>query len=258
MAVISVVNQKGGVAKTSTVVNLSYNLATFFDKRILVVDCDPQHNTTLTLGVLPPYDFPFNLVDVLERDDINIESCIFKSKFDNLDLISSSFDLFGWHGQQGTSMFTALQRRLTDEVKSKYDYIFIDCPPNIDALVNNALTASDYYILPIKCEDFYALKGMQQLTKHIEQIKENLNKDLKLLGALITMYDGRTSVSQKMSVAIKVHFSGRGMFETMIRTNTDLNKATLKNIPVCKHKKACLSCQDYLAMAEELIGMLEG
>lgn len=265
--VISVCNQKGGVGKTTTVINLAAALAREHQKRVLVIDSDPQHNSTLVLGTMTPFDYPLLYDSLLSENNVKMSDCIYSTKYPKstakkdypqIDIIPSNMELFGCTtiGADPKAGFVSLRDKLTQEIHDAYDFILIDCPPNINTLLNNAFSASDYYLIPIKSEDWFALKGMQQLQTHVDFIKESFNKKLSFLGALITMRDNRTKLSESMGTAISTYF--RNMtFETSIRNNTDINTATSKRKTVFEHAPKANGAQDYSAAAKELLQRIE-
>ncbi len=260
--VISICNQKGGVGKTTTVINLGVALAREHQQRVLVIDSDPQHNSTLVLGTLSPFDYPLMYDNLLRDESVKIDNCIYRSKYPRssekkdypqIDIIPSNMELFGYDGGGNQrNAFLALRDKLTPEVRAAYDFILIDCPPNLNAVLNNALCASDYYLIPIKSEDWFALKGMQQLQAHVEFIQTSFNPDLKFLGALITMKDNRTKLSESMSTAISSYFKDK-TFATSIRNNTDINTSTSKQKTVFEFAPKANGATDYLAAATELL-----
>lgn len=265
--VISVCNQKGGVGKTTTVINLAAALAREHHKRVLVIDSDPQHNSTLVLGTMTPFDYPLLYDSLISENNVKMRDCIYQTKYPKstskkdypqIDIIPSNMELFGCTtiGSDPKSAFISLRDKLTEEVHDAYDFILIDCPPNINTLLNNAFSASDYYLIPIKSEDWFALKGMQQLQTHVDFIKESFNKKLAFLGALITMRDNRTKLSESMGTAINTYFKNM-TFETSIRNNTDINIATSKRKTVFEHAPKANGALDYSAAAKELLQRIE-
>ncbi|SKA82244.1 ParA family protein [Desulfobaculum bizertense] len=260
--VISFCNQKGGVAKSTSVINIAHCLAKYHSKRVLVIDTDPQHNTTLIYGTMSPFDYPLTFASVIRDEKLSLEPCIYptkypkhseKTKYPTISMIPSNMDMFGLDGSgDPRSSFLALRDKLTEEIHDKFDFILIDCPPNINVALNNALAASDYYIIPVKSEDWFALKGMQQLQAHIHFIRESFNKNLNILGALITMRDNRTNLSESMSTAIASYFR-EATFQHAIRNNTAINRATSNQRTIFEEDPKSNGAQDYQAVTSELL-----
>jgi len=257
--VITVCNQKGGCGKTTTVVNLSHALARF-GKKVLVIDLDPQGNASVLLGDLKFLSQYRTIVDFFNERDATIESCIHPSKHKNLDLLSSHIDLFSTKLRLLTEPinFIKVKNKLTPEVKDMYDYIIIDTPPDLGGvLITNALSASDYYIVPIGAEDAFALQGFKQLTEHIQMIKEGLNPNLRLLSALITMKDDRSNISKAMVSAIPNAFGKDKVFKTPIKRNAGLGAAAAKNKTIFAYDLRQQGVKDYSSLANEVIKLLE-
>jgi chromosome partitioning protein len=261
--VISFCNQKGGVAKTTSVINIAHCLAKYHGKRVLVIDTDPQHNATLILGTMSPFDYPLTFANIIRDEKTEMGLCIFptkyprqseKSDYPRLSLVPSNMDMFGLDsgGVEAKNAFIALKTKLTPEVHEQFDFILIDCPPNINVALNNALAASDFYLIPVKSEDWFALKGMQQLLSHIDFIKESFNPDLDIIGSLITMIDKRTKLSESMSTAISTFFRN-AIFDAAIRNNTAINRATSRQKTIFDDDPKSNGAADYQAVTKEIL-----
>ena len=256
--IIAFANQKGGCGKSTSVFNIAHCLAKYEDKHVLVIDTDPQHNTTLILSPLSPYDLPLTFYHLVSQDAVAMDACIYQSKYPNVDILPSNMELFGWDVRDSKG-WVALRDKISDDIRQKYDFILIDCPPNLNAPLNNALSASDYYIIPIKSEDFFALKGMQQLESHISFIKQSFNPGLKRLGVIVTMFDGRTTVGKAMNTAIRTYFRTpeNGVFIRDIRNNTAINRANTKQKTIFDDSASEPGAEDYKALTKEILARLE-
>lgn len=253
--VVSIANQKGGVGKTTTTITLAHALGRL-GKRSLVVDADPQHNATLILGKVSPFDHPLSIIDLFTEDDIDFTACSTESKYKNVDLIPSHIDLSYFKNQLVSipEGMIGFKEKLDQNAQDAYDYILIDCPPDLGGpLINNALTVSDYYIIPMKAEDFYALKGMQQLRKSVASIQKSINKKLRFLGVLITMSDFRTKVTKTMVTSIRKFFGNDKVFETAISGNTAINQATVNRETIIAYDVRQQGAKDYQEFAKEFI-----
>jgi len=247
--VISIANQKGGVGKTTTAVNLAASLAAS-GKRILLLDMDPQGNAGSGLGIFPgPEDITVYhaLIDQIDLADI-----IKPTDIEGLDLVASNTQLFGAEIELVSAMAreTRLQKAL-DKVKDRYDMVLVDCPPSLGLLTINALTASNGVLIPLQCE-YYALEGLAQLLKTIELVKGSLNADLDLDGILLTMFDARNNLSHQVVEEVRNHFPGQ-VCDTVIPRNVRLSEAPSHGKPVLLYDVASRGSQSYMALAEELI-----
>lgn len=248
--VISFANQKGGVGKTTSAVNLAASLAVS-DKTCLLVDCDPQGNATTGLGI-DRSSLPKGLYDILV-DNLPNEHVITKTALAKLDLIGSTSNLIGSEVEMSPirdKEFRLRERLAT--LRNKYDYILLDCPPSLGFLTVNALTASDSIIVPLQCE-YYALEGLSQLLDTVKAVKESLNTTIKLEGILLTMYDKRNNLSQQVADEVRVHFKKK-VFKTIIPRNVRLSEAPSYGKPILLYDIRSKGAQSYLALAKEFMG----
>lgn len=248
--IIALANQKGGVGKTTSAVNLAASVGKL-GKKVLLVDLDPQGNTTSGVGVnkrntLSVYDALIDLSDP--------EKIIKSTKFPCLDVMPSNIGLAGAELELVDMPEREYKLRAAlDPLRDKYDYIFIDCPPSLGLLTINALSASDSVIVPMQCE-YYALEGLSQLTMTIAQVKRLYNSELDLLGVIITMFDGRLNLSLQVLEEIKKHFSGK-LFKTPVPRNVKLSEAPSYGMPAIYYDKFSKGALAYIEIAKELIAM---
>ena len=246
-ATIAVINQKGGVGKTTTVINLAAYLAKS-GRRVLVCDTDPQGNTTSGLGV-DKRKLNVTLYDVL-FSRVEVTKAIRKSTGQNFDLLPSNANLAGAEVEMvGTPKREFLLKRVLDTL-ARYDYILIDCPPALGLLTINALTAASEVLIPVQAE-YYALEGLSQLLATIQQVKQMLNPSLNLLGVILTMYDNRNSLSAQVNRELEQHF-GEKMFNTIIPRNVRLAEAPSFGKTIAEHDKWSKGARAYKALAKEL------
>lgn len=244
--IIAVVNQKGGVGKTTTCVNLAYALS-LRNKKVLLIDCDPQGNSTSGLGV--DKNTSPNSYDLLMNDEA-AESAVISTQF--CDLIPANKELSG----ALIELVSTIGREYVlkdslDAIKERYDYIFVDCPPSLELLTLNALCAADSVLVPVQCE-YFALEGLTDLLGTIKTINKRLNKGLNLEGILLTMYDPRTNLSIEVQEEIKKFF-GDKVFETKIPRNIRLSEAPSHGKPVIAYDKASKGSKAYMKLASELL-----
>lgn len=250
---IAIFNQKGGVGKTTTNINLAACLA-LKGKKILILDIDPQGNTTSGIGISKK-GLAKTTYEVLV-DDLPPEQAILPTCVANLDIIPASVQLAG--AEIELVQLEGREKRLKkaiDKIKDKYDYIFIDCPPSLGLLTINSLTAVDSVLIPIQCE-FYALEGVSQLMSTIELVKKNLNKALEIQGVILSMFDGRTNLSIQVVEEVKKYFKGK-VYTTVIPRNVRLAEAPSFGIPITEYDPKSKGAAAYLEFAEEFIE-LEG
>ena len=254
MQIISVINQKGGVGKTTTVINLAAGLSQQ-NKKILVIDLDPQGNATTGLGLSNMESSEDTIYGVLNGSK-SISEVIKKTKFQNLDIITSNVDLSGLELETADDNNRAfiLKVKLTAYLNnsgSSYDYILIDCPPSLSLITVMALVSSDSLLVPLQAE-FFALEGLTQLTKTIERIKVNLNPKLKIRGILLTMYDKRNKLSSQVEKEARDYFNDK-VYLTVIPRNVRLSEAPSHGMPVLLYDKSCPGSRSYFSFTSEFI-----
>ena len=254
MQIISVINQKGGVGKTTTVINLAAGLSQQ-NKKILVIDLDPQGNATTGLGLSNMESSEDTIYGVLNGSK-SISEVIKKTKFQNLDIITSNVDLSGLELETADDNNRAfiLKVKLTSYLNSSgasYDYILIDCPPSLSLITVMALVSSDSLLVPLQAE-FFALEGLTQLTKTIERIKVNLNPKLKIRGILLTMYDKRNKLSSQVEKEARDYFNDK-VYLTVIPRNVRLSEAPSHGMPVLLYDKLCPGSRSYFSFTDEFI-----
>lgn len=246
--IISIANQKGGVGKTTTTVNLSTILAKK-GKRVLLVDADPQGNATSGIGMSK--DVELSTYDLLVADDLLVD-IIKKTEIKNLYICPSNINLAGAEVEL-VSMMSREQRmkEKLDPIKSQFDYIFIDCPPSLGLITLNAFTASDSVLIPVQCE-YYALEGLGQLLNTVELVKKHLNKDLKIEGALLTMYDVRTNLSNQVVKEIKKYFNDK-VYKTVIPRNVRVSEAPSYGLPITVYDPHSKGAKSYEKLGKEFL-----
>ena len=254
MEIISVINQKGGVGKTTTAINLAAGL-TQLKKKILVIDLDPQGNATTGLGLSNTDNTSDSIYGVLNGSE-EITKAIKKTKFDNLDIITSNVDLSGLEVETADDSNRAfiLKTKLgtyLNTFKGSYDYVLIDCPPSLSLLTVMALVSSNSLLVPLQTE-FFALEGLTQLMKTIERIKIKLNPDLKIRGILLTMYDKRNKLSSQVEKEARDYFSEK-VYTTVIPRNVRLSEAPSHGMPVLIYDKSCPGSKSYFSFTDEFI-----
>ena len=246
--IISVANQKGGVGKTTTTVTLCAILAKK-GKKVLLVDADPQGNATSGVGVTK--DVELSLYDVLVGDT-TAEETIQSTNIRNLKVCPSNINLAGAEVEL-VSMMSREQRlkEKLDEIKNKFDYILIDCPPSLGLITLNAFTASDSILIPVQCE-YYALEGLGQLLNTVNLVKKHLNKSLEIEGALLTMYDARTNLSNQVVKEVKKYF-GEKVYKTVIPRNVRLSEAPSYGMPITLFDARSKGAKSYEKFAKEFM-----
>lgn len=250
--IVSIANQKGGVGKTTTSINLSTVLAKK-GKKVLLIDADPQGNATSGVGV--DKDQQFSVYDVL-IEDIEIENTLQKTKVKNLDLCTSNINLAGAEVQLvGMENREHRLKQKLDNIKDEYDFIIIDCPPSLGLVTLNAFTASDSVLIPIQCE-YYALEGLGQLLNTIELVKQHMNKSLQIEGALLTMYDVRTNLSNQVVREVKKYF-GDKVYKNVIPRNVKLSEAPSYGLPITMYDAKSKGAKSYDKFAKEFLKINE-
>ena len=246
---VCIVNQKGGVGKTTTSVNLSAALA-HMGRRVLIVDLDPPGNASSGLGI-KKHDYQDSNVYHLLIGDKSIEEATFSSQFKGLDVIPANADLVGAEIELVNEH--EREHRLKKAfalVADKYDFIFIDCPPSLGLLTLNALTAADSFLVPLQCE-YYALEGLSQLLNTAGLVKKGLNPRLKIEGILLTMFDSRNNLSHQVVGEIRTHFSEK-VFKSVIPRNVRLSEAPSHGLPIFEYDSKSVGARKYLELAKEV------
>ena len=247
--IIAVANQKGGVGKSTTAINLSACLAER-GKKVLTIDIDPQGNTTSGLGVdKNPTE---NTLYELLLNEAEIENTIVKDVVQNVDLIPSNINLSGAEIELvGIDEKEYILKKIIDKVRDNYDYIIMDCPPSLNMLTINALTAATSVLVPIQCE-YYALEGLSQLIHTIELVKDRLNNSLEIEGVVFTMYDARTNLSLQVVENVKDNLD-QNIYKTIIPRNVRLAEAPSYGQPITIYDSKSAGAESYRLLAEEVI-----
>ena len=247
---IAIFNQKGGVGKTTTNINLGASLA-MLGKKVLIVDIDPQGNTTSGIGV-SKRALSDTVYELLIQDDYDTRKASLKTGVKGLDVIPANVDLAGAEIE-----LVAIEGRETrlkeaiDKVRDQYDFIFIDCPPSLGLLTINSLTAVDSVLIPIQCE-FYALEGVSQLMSTIELVKKSLNHKLEVEGVVLSMFDGRTNLAIQVVQEVKKYFGSR-VYSTVIPRNIRLAEAPSFGMAITEYDPRSKGAKAYRAVAEEFL-----
>lgn len=249
--IIAFANQKGGVGKTTSAVNIAADLGCL-DKKTLLIDCDAQGNASSAVGA---ENHTPSLCDVL-LNDADVNSAIFATKFKNLDVLPSDMNL------AVADMALADEQKREGKLKNiltplteRYDYIILDCPPSLSLITLNALTASDFVVVPMQCE-YFALEGLSQLIFTIKQVRRLYNPSLDLLGVILTMYDGRLNLTIQVMEEVKKHFPGK-VFKNSIPRNVRLSEAPSHSKPINYYDKFSRGALNYMEVTKELINRVE-
>ncbi len=246
---IVIANQKGGVGKTTTSINLSASLAQQ-GKKVLVVDMDPQGNTTSGLGV--EKDTLDKTVYQLLLGEIQIEDCLIREKFENLSIIPSNVNLAGAEIELiDVENKQYLLKNALDQIREQYDFVIIDCPPSLNMLTINAMCAGNTVLVPIQCE-YYALEGLTQLMHTIDLVKDRLNPDLEIEGVVFTMYDARTNLSLQVVENVKANLH-QNIYKSIIPRNVRLAEAPSYGMPITMYDPKSTGAESYKLLAEEVI-----
>ena len=252
--IISIINQKGGVGKTTTVINLAAGVS-MKGKKVLVIDLDPQGNATTGLGLSNTTMSDKTIYNVLNGNK-KISEVIQQTNFENLNLIASNVDLSGLEVETAGDSRRAFKLKdeltaILNDSRPSYDYILIDCPPSLSLLTIMALVASDELVVPLQSE-FFALEGLTQLMKTIERIKSNLNTSLIIRGILLTMFDKRNKLSGQVEAEARNYFKEK-VYRTVVPRNVRLSEAPSHGIPVLLYDKNCPGSKSYFSFTEEFL-----
>ncbi|MBC2091008.1 ParA family protein [Listeria welshimeri] len=247
--VIALANQKGGVGKTTSSVNLSSSLA-FLGKKVLLVDIDPQGNASSGVGVNKG-EIEHCIYDVLV-DDVAIQGVLQKTDLDNLNVIPATIQLAGAEVELVPAISREIRlKKAIDSIRDDYDYVIIDCPPSLGLLTLNALTAADSVLIPVQCE-YYALEGLSQLLNTIRIVQKHLNEDLEIEGVLLTMLDARTNLGIQVIEEVKKYFQNK-VFNTIIPRNVRLSEAPSHGKPILLYDAKSKGAEVYLELAKEVV-----
>lgn len=252
--VIAIANQKGGVGKTTTAINLGTALAAI-KQRVVIVDLDPQGNASTGLGV-PPSARNLTVFDLIVGDD-RLDSALTPTVVPGLSIVPSDVLLSGAElelandNRRSYKLKRAIEDYVSDARREPIDYILIDCPPSLNVLTVNALTAADSILVPLQCE-FFALEGLTQLLKTVERVRGHLNARLDIQGLVLTMYDGRNNLSAEVAADVREHF-GDKVYKTVIPRNVRVSEAPSVGKPVLLYDLQCAGSKAYVSLAKEVV-----
>ncbi len=247
--IMAIANQKGGVGKTTTTINLAAALAER-GKRVLIIDMDPQGNTSSGLGI--DKDELDTTVYQLMIGENSFDECVQKDVFENLDVLAANVNLAGIEIEtMDMEDRNYILNNIISEVRDQYDFIIIDCPPSLNTLTINSMTTADSVLVPIQCE-YYALEGLSQLIYTINLVKDRLNPRLRINGVVFTMYDGRTNLSMQVIENVRNHLN-QTIYDTIIPRGVRLAEAPSHGLPITQYDRRSTGAKAYLALADEVI-----